>query len=110
MFPNAVFSGRGGSNDYHQARFYGDGWCSLGYGTEYLLINLQNDYHITRVVTMGNKQQTKWSNSYSLRYSRTETFVGGTAAVNVSTATYLRSYHGCLHDRTSSCHWIISVL
>jgi hypothetical protein len=87
MFPDAVFSGRGGASDYHQARFYGDGWCSSGSGIEYLVIDLKNEYHITRVVTMGDKNQTKWSNSYSLKYSHNETLVDGTTAVNVSTTT-----------------------
>jgi hypothetical protein len=87
MFPYAVFSGSGGSSDYHQARFYGDGWCSSGSATDCLLIDLKNDYHITRVVTMGDKNQTKWSNSYSLKYSHTESLVESRTAVNVSNTT-----------------------
>jgi hypothetical protein len=87
MFPDVVFSGRGGASDYHQARFDGDGWCSSGSANDYLLIDLQNDYHITRVVTMGDKNQTKWSNSYSLKYNHTESLVDGSTAVKVSTTT-----------------------
>ena len=36
----------------------------------YLLLDLQKEYHITRVVVMGDKDQTEWSESYSMKYSR----------------------------------------
>jgi hypothetical protein len=36
----------------------------------YLLLDLQKEYHITRVVVMGDKDQTEWSKSYSMKYSR----------------------------------------
>ena len=76
LFPNDTFSGNGGSNDYHQARFQMNGWCTSGTeSNQYLLINLQREYHITRVVTMGDKNQTSWSDSYLLRYSRKKAFI-----------------------------------
>ena len=78
MFPDSVFSGSGGSNSYKEARFSNDGWCATGRGTKYLWIDLQKEYHITRIVTLGNRNQTKWSGSYSLKYSHNETLVDRT--------------------------------
>ena len=84
MFPNDVFSGNGNSNDYHQARFQMNGWCTSGTeSNQYLLINLQREYHITRVVTMGDKNQTSWNDSYTLRYSREKAFIHNGTAVQV---------------------------
>ena len=67
--PNTAFSGSGGSSGYEQATFYKDGWCSTGAGGEYILIDLQKEYHVTRIVTMGDKNQTVWSESYAMSYS-----------------------------------------
>ena len=68
--PNVVFSGSGDSNNsYKEARIYSSGWCPSGSGTIYLLLDLQKEYHITRVVVMADREQTKWSESYSMTYS-----------------------------------------
>ena len=67
-----VFSGSGSSN-YSNARFSASGWCASG-STPYLLIDLQKEYHITRVVVMGNRRQTKWSGSYSMKYSHNRSY------------------------------------
>ncbi|CAB4005315.1 Hypothetical predicted protein, partial [Paramuricea clavata] len=72
-FSNTVFSGSGGSNNYNNARFTGSGWCSARSGS-YLLLDLQKEYHITRVVVMGNRDNTNWSESYSLKYSHDTTY------------------------------------
>ena len=70
IFPDSVFSGSGDSNKrYKFARITWHGWCPTGSGTTYLLLDLQKEYHITRVVVMGNRDQTKWSQSYSMTYS-----------------------------------------
>ncbi|XP_028402430.1 uncharacterized protein LOC114525366 [Dendronephthya gigantea] len=76
-FPNAVFSGSGSTDNtkYKEARFSSDGWCPTESGDKYLKINLQNEYHITRVMVMGDKDQTKWSGSYSLKYSHDESLI-----------------------------------
>ncbi|XP_028399358.1 uncharacterized protein LOC114522809 [Dendronephthya gigantea] len=72
-FADSVFSGSG-SSGYSNARFTKDGWCTQTPQTHYLLIDLLKDYHITRVVTMGNKDQTKWSNQYTMTYSHDDSF------------------------------------
>jgi hypothetical protein len=69
-FPD--FSGSGSSN-YRNARFSASGWCASG-STPYLLIDLKKEYHITRVVVMGNKDQTKWSGSYLMKYGHDKTY------------------------------------
>ena len=72
-FPDSVFSGSGdSSNKYSNARISKDGWCSSGTG--YLLLNLKKEYHITQVVVMADKEQTKWSGSYILKYSNDTTY------------------------------------
>ena len=69
-FPASVFSGSGDSSDkYKDARITGSGWCPSGSGSAYLLLDLQKEYHITGVVVMADEEQTKWSGSYSLKYS-----------------------------------------
>ncbi|CAB4005117.1 ---NA---, partial [Paramuricea clavata] len=77
---NEVFSGRGGSTYYRYARFTGSGWCASGFAP-YLLLDLQKEYHITRVVVMGNKDQTQWSESYSMKYSHDKTLVDTSSAI-----------------------------
>ena len=72
-FPDSVFSGRS-SAGYSNARFTKDGWCTQTSQTEYLLIDLQKEYHITQVVTMGNKDQTKWIDRYTMAYSHDDSF------------------------------------
>jgi hypothetical protein len=81
-FPNKVFSGSGGSNDYDNARIIGRGWCPSRFGS-YLSLDLQKEYHITRVVVMGNRDQTKRSQSYSMKYSHNKTLVDTSLAVQV---------------------------
>ena len=56
------------SENYNTSQFYSYGWCASG-STPYLMLDLGKEYHITRVVTMGDKDQTKWSESYTLKYS-----------------------------------------
>ena len=81
-FPNKVFSGSGGSNDYQNARFTGRGWCPSRSGS-YLSLDLQKEYHITRVAVMGDRDQTKWSESYSMKYSHDKTLVDKSSAIEV---------------------------
>ena len=72
IFPqiSAVYSGRGDPmNGYANAGIKSNGWCASR-PDSYLLLDLQKEYHITQVVVMGDKEQTKWSNSYSFKYSR----------------------------------------
>ena len=70
-FPYNVFSGSGSSSRYKyaRARITNVGWCP-SMSDPYLLLDLQKEYHITRVVVMGDRNQTKWSESYSMKYSR----------------------------------------
>ncbi|XP_028413353.1 uncharacterized protein LOC114536224 [Dendronephthya gigantea] len=72
-FPDSVFSGNG-STRYSNARFTKDGWCTQASQTKCLLIDLQREYHITQVVTMGNKDQTKWIERYTMAYSHDESY------------------------------------
>ncbi|XP_028402428.1 receptor-type tyrosine-protein phosphatase S-like [Dendronephthya gigantea] len=72
-FADSEFSGSG-SSGYSNARFTKDGWCTQTPQTHYLLIDLLKDYHITQVVTMGNKDQTKWSDQYTMTYSHDNSF------------------------------------
>ena len=72
IFPDRIFSG-GNSQNYSLARFVNGGWCPWNF-TAYLLLDLQREYHITRVVVMANKNQTKWSGSYLMKYSRDKTY------------------------------------
>ena len=72
IFPktSAVYSGSGDPNNgYANAGIGSSGWCASG-PDNYLLLDLKKEYHITQVVVMGDKEQTKWSNSYSFKYSR----------------------------------------
>lgn len=73
-----VFSGIGGSTttNYEQASFYRNGWCaSENARSAYLLITLPKQYHIEQVATFGDKDQTRWGRSYSLKYSHDATLV-----------------------------------
>jgi hypothetical protein len=81
-FPNKVFSGTDGSNDYQNARFTGRGWCPSSSGS-YLSLDLQKQYHITRVAVMGDRDQTKWSESFSMKYSHDKTLVDRSSAIQV---------------------------
>ena len=47
------------------------------------MIDLQKEYHITRVVVMGNKDQTQWSESYSMKYSHNKTLVNTSSEIQV---------------------------
>ena len=74
-FPDSVFSGQGDSrNKYKDARITRRGWCPLGSSSVYLLLDLQKEYHITGIVVMADKAQTKWSGSYSLKYGRNTSY------------------------------------
>jgi hypothetical protein len=79
-FPDSVFSGSGSSN-YKNARITENGWCASK--RKYLFLDLQKEYHITRVVVMGDRDQTKRSQSYSLKYSNDKSLVDGSSAVQV---------------------------
>ncbi|XP_028410546.1 uncharacterized protein LOC114533243 [Dendronephthya gigantea] len=81
-FLHNIFGGNGG-NSFHEARFTKGGWCSSTPGS-YLTIDLQKEYHITRVVVMGDKDQTKWSESYSLKYSHNGSLVDSSRVVQIS--------------------------
>ncbi|CAB4005658.1 Venom prothrombin activator pseutarin-C non-catalytic subunit [Paramuricea clavata] len=73
-FPDSVFSGSGDLyRKYKYARITGGGWCPWR-SDSYLLIDLHKEYHITRVVVMGDRDQTMWSRSYSLKYSHDTTY------------------------------------
>ncbi|XP_028402590.1 receptor-type tyrosine-protein phosphatase delta-like isoform X2 [Dendronephthya gigantea] len=80
-FPDNIFGGNGG-NSFHKARFTKGGWCSSTPGS-YLTIDLPKEYHITRVMVMGDKDQTKWSGSYSLKYSHDESLGDSSRAVQI---------------------------
>ena len=80
-FRDSAFSGSGDPTDnYKDARITKGGWCPSGSGSAYLLIDLQKEYHITGVVVMADEKQTKWSSSYSLKYSH-DTSYGNTVQV-----------------------------
>jgi hypothetical protein len=84
---NGIFSGSGSTRNYESARFstyHGTGWCGSG-STPYILLDLQKEYHITRVVTMGNREQTKWSEAYSMKYSHNKTLVDDSKPIKVFT-------------------------
>ncbi|XP_028417344.1 receptor-type tyrosine-protein phosphatase F-like [Dendronephthya gigantea] len=70
-FSDSFVSGSG-SHSFMNARFDRTGWCNDG--RKYLLIDLQKEYHITRVVTMGNRDQTKWISKYTMAYSHDNRF------------------------------------
>ena len=57
-----------GGNFKSLARISSSGWCASGSGT-YLSLDLQKEYHITQAVVMADKEQTKWSSSYLMKYS-----------------------------------------
>ena len=78
---NATFSGSDSTN-YNMASFTSSGWCASG-SSPYLFIDLRKEYHITRVVVMGNRYQTKWSESYLLRYSHDRTLVHHSTSIKV---------------------------
>ncbi|XP_028416881.1 uncharacterized protein LOC114541103 isoform X2 [Dendronephthya gigantea] len=73
-----------GSDNYSEIRFAGDGWCPRRSGEKYILLDLQKDYHITRVVVMGNKDQTKWGRSYTLKYSHNKTLINASHGIKVN--------------------------
>ena len=74
-FPESLFSGSGDSSKrYKRARITGSGWCPSGSGTTYLLLDLQKEYHTTQVAVMADREQTKWSESYSMTYSHDKSY------------------------------------
>ena len=82
-FPDHVFSGSFPSNNSKEARITGKGWCAPP--GSYLLIDLQREYHITQVVTMGRETgiDSLWSKSYSLKYSHDKALVDRKRSVQV---------------------------
>jgi hypothetical protein len=80
--PIKVFLGSGGIK-YGDVRSTRAGWCASG-STPYLLIDLQKEYHLTHVMVIADKEQTKWSNSYSMKYSRTKTLINSSRSLQVS--------------------------
>ena len=70
------------SGNYNEASFKKMGWCGSG-SAPYLLIDLGKEYHITRVVVMGNSEQTKWSESCSMRYSHSQTLLDSIKPIEV---------------------------
>ena len=93
-FPGSVFSGSGDRyNGYKNARITEGGWCASGSGS-YLLVDLQNEYHITKVVVMGNKNQKKWSESYSLNYSHDKTYKNSQQVFTIVTKYFERTNAG----------------
>ena len=89
FLPTKVFSGSVGFKYYQTAfsRFTRDGWCAR-HGS-YLLLDLQKEYHITEIVVMGSKDQTRWSESYSMKYSHAETLVNSSSPIQVSVTSNL---------------------
>ncbi|XP_028411944.1 uncharacterized protein LOC114534670 [Dendronephthya gigantea] len=89
-FPDTVFSGSGSTDNtkYKEARFSSNGWCPTESGNKYLKIDLLNEYHITRVMIMGDKDQTKSSGSYSLKYSHNESLVDGGSGLQITGNMY----------------------
>ncbi|XP_028399361.1 uncharacterized protein LOC114522811 [Dendronephthya gigantea] len=87
---DTIFSGSGSADNtkYKEARFSSDGWCPTESGDKYLKIDLQNEYQITRVMVMGDKNQTKWSGSYSLKYSHDESLVDGSSGLQITGNMY----------------------
>jgi hypothetical protein len=74
-FPDSIFSGRdntGARTEYKDARITSGGWCPSSYtrSSVYLLLDLQKEYHITGVLIMSDKDQTKHSRVHTLEYSR----------------------------------------
>lgn len=54
------------------------------------MIDLQNEYHVTRIVTMGDKDQTGWSEtSYVLSYSRNQSLVDKNSVQVMPTRAYM---------------------
>ena len=66
----------------HEASLKSSGWCASG-SVPFLLIDLGKEYHITRVITMGDRDQTKWSDSYSLRYSHDKSLLEQSRGIQV---------------------------
>ncbi|CAB4007475.1 uncharacterized protein LOC110250238 [Paramuricea clavata] len=88
-FPDSIFSGSGDlNNNYKHARITKSGWCPLGTGTRYLMLDLHKQYHITKVVVMADIEQASWSGSYSLKYSHDKTLVDGSSAIPIKGNKY----------------------
>jgi hypothetical protein len=79
IFPDYVFTGRGGRN-YQNARLTKAGWCASG-SRPYLSINLQKEYHLTQVVVITDKTQR--SSTYSLTYGRTGSWINSDIPIQV---------------------------
>ncbi|CAB4010349.1 neuronal cell adhesion molecule isoform X1 [Paramuricea clavata] len=80
---NKVFSGSGGSKYYGNVRSNRVGWCASG-STSYLLLDLQKEYHLTHVMVIADRKQTKWSNSYSMKHSRAETLIDSSRSIQIT--------------------------
>ena len=72
----------------HEASLKKSGWCSSS-SAPYLFIDLGKEYHITRVITMGDRDQTKWSESYSLRYSHDKSLLDQRKEIQVFIMIYI---------------------
>lgn len=61
--------------NFTKARFGENGWCTKNGEEEYLLIDLEKEYQITRVVTMGDRDlQKKWIGMFTFTYSPNRKF------------------------------------
>jgi hypothetical protein len=101
-FPDNVFSGSGGSN-YQNARLTRAGWCASG-SKPFLSINLQKEYHLTKVVVITDTTQR--SSTYSLTYRRAGTWISRDRAVQVFVTVILiilLFYRRKLHEEKSEC-------
>ena len=85
--PKPLFSGSNGSQIF-KSTLYSKliSWCAKS--GSYLLLDLQKEYHIMKVLTVGDKQRNKWSESYSLKYSYNKTLVDNIMAIEVIHINY----------------------
>ena len=103
-FPDSLFWGSGDpDNRYARARITDKGWCASGSVT-YLSLNLRNEYHITDIFVMGDKEQTKWSSSYLLSYSHDTSYQHSKKVFKVMIA--LRYFLYCLYEKQLIRHII----
>ena len=85
--PKPLFSGSNGSQILKNKLFSKlISWCAKS--GSYLLLDLQKEYHIMKVLTVGDKKQNKWSESYSLKYSYNKTLVDNIIAIEVIHINY----------------------
>ena len=80
-FPNYELSGTSPTKSLIEARITRNGWCASS--GSYLIIDLRMEYHIRQVVTMGNKSQEEWGESYLLQYGHNKSLVNSSNSVKV---------------------------